>query len=457
MDCWPAWRHRASERPSRAFSAGSSPVRPAPALMVVLAAWAAVGAWVLAGRAPWAAWWWTGAALAMLAAFDGLRLRRQPTPQVERALPDALPVGHSRDVELQFTSTRRQHLEVFDLHPVGWPVQGLPQRLRLAPGEATTIRYRLTAAARGLAEFPGTQLRLRSPLRLWTQSRIAGAPRQVRVYPDFAPLARLALFSAEQASRLVGAHLRRRRGEGTDFQQMREYRVGDSLRRIDWKATARARKLVSREYQEERNQQLLLVVDTGRRMLASEGGLSHFDHALNAALVVGWLGLRQGDAVGLLAGGGPERWVPPKRGMGALDGLLRASYDLDPAPVATDYLALATRLARQHPRRALVMLVTNVRDEDSEELLAAVRLLQRRHLVCVASLREQVLDAVLDAPVATLDDAIDAGAVAHYLAQRAAAHDALRQHRVMTVDVAPAELPAALVERYLAVKRDGLL
>ena len=177
MDCWPAWRHRASERPSRAFAAGSSPVRPAPALMVVLAAWAAVGAWVLAGRAPWAAWWWTGAALAMLAAFDGLRLRRQPTPQVERALPDALPVGHSRDVELQFTSTRRQHLEVFDLHPVGWPVQGLPQRLRRllhgaldqlahsghAPGQAGGRALR--AAGRGIAlpavRPPGTSRVLR--------------------------------------------------------------------------------------------------------------------------------------------------------------------------------------------------------------------------------------------------------------------------------------------------------
>jgi uncharacterized protein (DUF58 family) len=277
------------------------------------------------------------------------------------------------------------------------------------------------------------------------------------VYPDFAPLARLALFSAEQASRLVGAHLRRRRGEGTDFQQMREYRVGDSLRRIDWKATARARKLVPREYQEERNQQLLVVVDTGRRMLASDGGLSHFDHALNAALVVAWLGLRQGDAVGLMASGGPSRWVAPKRGMGALDPLLRASYDLQPAPVATDYLALAGELVQRQPRRALVMLVSNVRDEDNEELLAAVRLLQRRHLVCVASLREQALDVALEAPVDDLPGAIDAGAVARYLEQRGAAHEALRRHRVMVLDVAPADLPAALVERYLAVKRDGLL
>jgi uncharacterized protein (DUF58 family) len=193
-------------------------------------------------------------------------------------------------------------------------------------------------------------------------------------------------------------------------------------------------------------------------MLASEGGLSHFDHALNAALVVAWLGLRQGDAVGLMAAGGAVRWVPPRRGMGALDALLRASYDLQPEAVATDYLALAAELARRQPRRALVMLATNVRDEDSEELLAAVRLLQRRHLVCVASLREQVLDATLDATgVADLDAAVTIGATARYLQQRAAVHDALRQHGVMTLDVAQADLPAALVERNLAVKRDGLL
>lgn len=432
-------------------------MRPAPALLVLLAAWAVVGAAVLAGQAPAVAWWGTGAALVAIALLDGLLLRARPTPEVQRVLSEALPVGHRREVELRIVAPRRQRLDVFDLHPSGWPVDGMPQRVRVAPGLETSLRYRLTAAARGLHLFPGTQLRLHSPLRLWTQSRLAGEPRQVRVYPDFAPLARLALLSAEQASRVVGAHVRRRRGEGTDFQQMREYRVGDSLRRIDWKATARARKLVSREYQEERNQQVLLVVDTGRRMLASDGGLTHFDHALNAALVVAWLGLRQGDAVGLMAAGGEARWVPPHRGMGALDALLRASYDLQPAPVATDYLALAGELARRQPRRALVMLATNVRDEDSEELLAAVRLLQRRHLVCVASLREQVLDAALDAEVTDLDGAVTAGAVAHYLQQRAAAHEALRQHGVMTLDVAPADLPAALVERYLAVKRDGLL
>jgi len=432
-------------------------VRPAALLIALIACWGLAG--LAVPFLGWPLWHWqlAGAALAVLAALDAWRLRARPTPEVAREVPEALPLGIEREVALSFESRVRQRLEVFDLHPGGWPASGMPRRLALAPMSATRIAYRLRPNARGDAFFDGVQLRLRSPLALWRQSRVAGVPQRVRVYPNFAPLTRFALFSAEQASRLVGAHLKRRRGEGTDFHQMREYRVGDSLRQIDWKATARSRKLVSREYQDEKNQQLVMLIDTGRRMMAREDALGHFDHVLNAALVVSYLALRQGDGVGLLADGGDSRWVAPQRGMAAIDTLLRASYDLQPRAVATDYLAAATELSLRQRRRSLVMLVTNVRDEDIEDLLAAVRLLQRRHLVCVASLREKSLDEALDGEVRDLQGAIQAGAVARYLEQRTAAHDALRSHRVMVLDVSSDELPAALVERYLAVKRDGVL
>jgi uncharacterized protein (DUF58 family) len=277
------------------------------------------------------------------------------------------------------------------------------------------------------------------------------------VYPNFAPLAKFALFSSEQASRLVGAHLKRRRGEGTDFHQMREYRVGDSLRQIDWKATARTRRLVSREYQDERNQQVVLMLDTGRRLMARDGAMSHFDHVLDASLVVAWLALRQGDAVGLLAHGGDAAWVPPQRGASAIERLLRASYALQPRPVATDFLAAATDLALRQRRRALVMLVTNLRDEDMEDVLAGVALLRKRHLVCVASLRESILDDTLAQEPVDLPGALRTAATAQYLAQRGAAHEALRSHGVAVLDVTCAELPAALVQKYLSIKRDGLL
>lgn len=432
-------------------------MRPSPLLISLLVLWGLLGIPAALGYLPMQAWNVAAGVIALLALADLLLLWRRPTPQVKRELPDALALGIERETWLQLDSFGRQRVDVFDLIPDGWPSTGLPRTLTLKPASEARFSYRITPGNRGTFVFEGVHLRLHSPLRLWRQRRTAGSPQTVRVYPNFAPLTRMALLSAEMASRLVGAHLKRRRGEGTDFHQMREYRVGDSLRQIDWKATARARKLISREYQDEKNQQLVMMIDTGRRMMADEGGLSHFDHTLNAALVVSYLALRQGDGVGLLASGGDSRWVAPQRGLGAIDTLLRASYDLQPQPVATDYLAAATELSLRQSRRCLVMLVTNVRDEDIEDLLAAVRLLQKRHLVCVASLRERELDQALAREVETLPDAVQAGAITGYLQQRADAHEALRSHRVMVLDVTAEELPAALVERYLAVKRDGLL
>ncbi|MBL8264308.1 MAG: DUF58 domain-containing protein [Xanthomonadaceae bacterium] len=432
--------------------------RPAPLLVWVLVAWGGLGLAASMGLVSASVWSIAIAVVAVLGLIDLALLLSTPSPEVARALPEAWPIGVERDVELRIEHYgRRQRVTVHDLHPGGWTMRGLPRTLTLAADSVSTLRYHLQPASRGNFRFDGVQFRLHSPLRFWRQSRIAGVAQQVRVFPNFAPLAGFALFSAEQASRLVGAHIKRRRGEGTDFHQMREYRVGDSLRQIDWKATARARKLISREYQDEKNQQLLMVVDTGRRMLAHEGGLSHFDRALDATLVVSYIALKRGDAVGLFTAGGEQRWVSPQRGMGAIDTLLRASYDLQPAPVATDYLAAATELALRQRRRALVMLVTNLRDEDIEDVLGAVRLLQRRHLVVVASLRERDLDEALDHTVDDLRSAVGAASAARYIAQRAAAHDVLRNHRVTVLDVTCEQLPAALVEQYLSIKRSGLL
>jgi uncharacterized protein (DUF58 family) len=427
-------------------------------LLALLALWAAVGVARVAGVATAGAWTMAGIAIALLALVDGLRLLRRTPPTAARRMPETWPLGVETAVTLAFGDVRAgQRVDVFDLHPGAWRMRGLPRRLELRPGTSTSIEYTLVPEARGDVDFGGVQLRLHSPWRLFTRDVVVGAARRVRVYPNFAPLAKFAMFSAEQASRLVGAHVRRRRGEGTDFHQMRDYRVGDSMRQVDWKATARMRRLISREYQDERNQQLVLLLDTGRRLTARDDAMSHFDHVLDASLVVAWLALRQGDAVGLLASGGDAAWVPPQRGAAVIDRLMRATYALQPRAVATDFLAAATDVALRQRRRSLVMLVTNLRDEDMDDVLAAVQLLRRRHVVCVASLRESALDAALARDVHDLPGALTASATAQYLASRAAAHEALRSHGVRVLDVTADALPAALVETYLAVKRSGSL
>jgi uncharacterized protein (DUF58 family) len=434
-------------------------VRPDRALLAGLGLVAAIGLALVLGAATPALWAAAFVLLLLAAAIDARRLRAIASPELQRELPAVIPVGVEREVGLRVSHTGRMPIE-FDLHdghPPHWPVRDLPRRVRLRPQYDAVLQYHVVPTERGHARFDGCELRLRSPWRLWTERRRVALAQPVRVYPNFAPLAALALVGAEQASRVMGAHLRRRRGEGTEFQQLREYRLGDSMRQIDWKASQRARKLISREYQDERNQQVLLVLDCGRRMLARDGGLSHFDHVLNAALMVAHIALRQGDSVGLLSADENPRFLPPQRGLAAVDRLLNAVYDLQPRAVATDYLEAATQLALRQPRRALVLLLTNARDEDVDDLLRAVQQLQKRHLVCVASLREQSLDDALQAPVRSLDDALRLGATAQYLEARDRAHQALRARGVDVLDVTCGALPRALVDHYLAVKRAARL
>ncbi len=434
-------------------------MRPALRLINALVGWAVLGLIVAFGLLPAQAWWSAGAVLLVIGIVDALQLRRTQTPAVQRYLPAVLPLGPGRDVALavQNDGDRLIDLELHDLHPADWPVDGLPRRLTIAPGNIARFDYRLTPIARGQFSFAGCHLAIYSPLKLWTSRRTADANSQVSVFPNFAPLARFTLHSAEQATRIVGAHLRRRRGDGTEFHQMREYRVGDSLRQIDWKATTRARRLISREYQEERNQHIVIMLDSGRRMLAHDGVLSHFDHVLNAALVLSYLALRQGDSVAVQTFGGPSRWIPPVRGVEGVDRIIQRCFDVQPAARATDYLAAAREVVIRQPRRSLVVMVTNVRDEDGEELHAAIELLRRRHLICVASLRESVLDQRLANAPGNLNEAIDAASVVEYLAARRHAHDALRARGITALDVTCDILPAALVEHYLSVKRSGRL
>ena len=435
-------------------------MRPAPLLLWLLFGWTLVGVLASLDMLPLNAWLACGAVLACVMLLDAWRLQRTASPAVQRDVAPVVPLGVDMLVRLRMQSAGKnlRTIDVHDLHPGSWPVRGLPHRLRLPAETHYEFEYGLTPDERGPALFAGCHLRMHSAWRLWRQRRTLDVVNTVRVYPNFAPLAKMAGLTVELASHTFGARLQRRRGEGTEFQELRDYRVGDSMRKIDWKATARMGHFISREYREERNQQIVLLLDCGRRMLAKDGALSHFDHVLNASLSLAYIAMREGDAVGLLAcTGRAQRWLPPQRDSGGMDLLLGTGYDLQATSAPTDYLAAARALQERQRRRALVILVTNVRDEDDSELAMAVTLLAQRHLVLVASLREQAVEQAAQQAGDELESAIRSAAAMHYLAGRERVHDDLNRRGVMTLDVECAQLSSALIERYLRLKRESRL
>lgn len=391
--------------------------------------------------------------------IDGILALAKHGLDIERLLPETLPVGIKRTIQLRLRHTSKHplNLVVYDHYPQQMQVQGLPLTLSLPVGQYAEPVYSIQPLERGKYLFPKVQVRVLSPWQLWWHDYSLKLESEVRIYPNFAAIAQYALLATDNQLSHLGIMKRRRRGEGQDFHQLREYRAGDSLRQIDWKASARMHKAISREYQDERDQDIIFLIDCGHRMQAKDGELSHFDHTLNAVLLMAYVALKQGDAVGLATFGGAERWLPAKKGQLSLNQILNTLYDLQPTLQAPDYSQAASELLIRHKKRALVILISNLRDEDTDDLLPALGLLRKRHLLLLASMREQALDFELDQPADNLEEAIEHSATNHYLHLRQQTLERVRASGALCMDVAPTELSTQLINRYLEIKRSGAL
>jgi uncharacterized protein (DUF58 family) len=433
-------------------------VRPTGRLLTLLALWATLGLAAAVWPLAFGLWAGFGLVLLLMVAVDALLLNRLPLPVVSRSLPAALAVGEWHDVRIRLDSRARAALSVWDHTPPSWEVEGMPRPVQLTRGQFTELVYRVRPRERGRQVMAQVDLLLNGKLGLLVRRALVEQADTVRVYPNFREVSKYALLALDNRLASMGIHMQRRRGEGTEFFQLREYRKGDTLRQIDWKAVSRRRQLISRDYREEQNQRVIFLLDCGRRMHArEEDALSHFDHALNALLLLSYVALRQGDQVGLMTFSGHNRWLPPRSGTDVMTSLLNGVYDLATTTAPSDYSEAAYRLATRQRRRALVVLVTNLRDDDASDLPAALAPLRRKHLVLLASLREPALRHALAAPVQDYDSAVDVAAAHHYLRQRKATHKLMASRKLMTLDCEPAELPVGLVNKYLEIKRSGVL
>ncbi len=404
-------------------------------------------------------WEITGLILLLLSCIEAWQVYHLPSPIFERQLLKSLPLGVWTEVNLKFhnASSHSLTLDIFDDYPIHSQLLGLPQKLTLPPHSQLTTAYKLCPQRRGLMAFKGIYLLIYSPWHFWKQARYLPLAAPVRVYPNFAATTKYALLATENRLGQLGIHKLPRRGEGLDFHQLREYRSGDALRQIDWNTTSRYRKLISKEYQDERDQTLIFLLDCGRRMTAQDGTFSHFDDTLNAVLLLSYVALRQGDALGLMTLSGETRWLAPRKGKNTLNLILNTVYDLQPSAHTSDYLAAAQQLMEKHRKRALVVLITNLRDEDTEELLPALQLLRRKHLILLASLQEKIITEVLEHPVHNFEEALRQAATYEYLQHRQHLYETLTHQGVLCVDTEPELLPIKIVNAYLEIKARNAL
>lgn len=403
------------------------------------------------------------AALALVALVDAL-LARGRSISVKRESTPVLSVGRANPIRLRLESAARRPLEVTvtDDCPPEISALDLPRRVRLPPGGQATVVYHLRPRRRGLIHLGDHHVRYPSPLRLWQRQLRLPARDTLRVYPDVTAVREYELLARKSRESLLVRAIPLRGGEN-EFERLREHGPDDAYRDIDWKATARRGRLIVREYQQERNQTLICLLDCGRLMTAESDGLLQLDHAINTVLMLAHVAARAGDQVGLLAFDAQVRlYLAPQGGRRLAQRFARATYDLQPSLVESDFEGAFATLGRRWRKRALVALFTQVIDDVSaQSVLRQVRGVRERHLPLCVLFRDPDLDALAEPPgglqSGATGDLYVGAAAAEAIGWRGRLVRDLQASRALVLHVPPRQMTPAVINRYLRIKAQRLL
>jgi uncharacterized protein (DUF58 family) len=400
--------------------------------------------------------------LLVVAVLVGADLLITPSPRsvtVERVPPGRVRVGHDAESVLVLGNPggRPATLLVRDAWQPSAGAHDNRHRLWLGPGDRLVLATPLRPERRGELSAYGVTVRSFGPLGLAARQRTVQAPATLRALPPFesrkhlpSRLARLRELDGRSAVRV--------RGQGTEFDSLREYVSGDDVRSIDWRASARNRTVVVRTWQPERDRRVVLVLDTSRVSAGRVDDIPRLDSSMEAALLLTALAARAGDRVDVVAG---DRRIRSRlRLAGARDATSRledAFAGLHPEISEADWTALAGAVQAFGRQRALVCLLTPLEPSAVEEgLLPVLPVLVAHHRVVLASVRDPELERMAVARQG-LDEVYAAAAAEQTLARRRATAGLLETLGVHVLDVPADDLPPALADHYLSLKAQGLL
>jgi len=399
--------------------------------------------------------------LVLAALVDLAWLPRQDRLSVQRYSGRIASLGKPHEVRVLVSNHARRALRVCLRDGVPHELRAEPEQfeVRLSGRTRSEFTYRLRPVRRGAFTIAEAHLRVLSPLGLWQRLLRCPAATRIDVYPDMKQLSQYAVLARTNRLSLLGVRRTRRVGQDNEFERLRDYGLDDNYKHIDWRATARRRRLTVRDYQATQSQRLVFLLDCGRMMTNQSAGLSLLDHGLNAALMLSYVALRQGDAVGMITFSEEiHGFVPPRSGMYQMNRLLHAAFDRFPQLVESRYDLAFRYLAAHCRKRSLVVLVTNVIDEvNAHQIEGYLTNLVGRHLPLGVLLRDRRMFEALEVEHPPEELLWKAAAAADILCWRHQVLTDLERKGVLALDVFPEEMTAPLVNRYLEIKARHLL
>lgn len=400
-------------------------------------------------------------AIVVVAVADLLTLPGPKAFAAERSMQRIASLQKRHPVALTISNLTRRAFQVRIRDDCEQSLEAIPDEFvrRLAPRSRSTLTYELKAARRGSFELQAIYLEVRSRLGLWKRYLTYPVPSALYVYPDMQQLAEYAVLARTNRLSLMGVRRTRKVGQDNDFERLRDYTQDDNYKHIDWRATARRHRLTVKDFQTSQSQRLIFLVDCGRMMTNEAAGLSLLDHSLNAMLMLSFVALQKGDAVGLICFSDQiHTFVPPRSGRSQMNRLLHACFNRFPQLVESRYDQAFLYLSTHCRKRSLVVLVTNLIDEvNAHQIQQYLSTLVGRHLPLGVLLRDHQLFDAAETPRPVGGDLYRAAAAAEILTWRHQVLTDLQHNGVLSLDVFPEDMTAPLVNRYLEIKARHLL
>ena len=397
----------------------------------------------------------------LLGLADALLGPRPEVVRVQRTLPGVVALGATAPVSWQVGNPTGRRVRASVADELAPSLRPGTRRFRVSVGAgqvastSTTIR----PARRGLFTPTDLTVRVDGLIGIGARQRTRSLPGSLRVYPPFTSKDEAELRINRARILEVGLRSAQGRGGGTEFDQLREYTVDDEFRRVDWASTARLGRPIVRTYRAERNQNVVVLLDSGRVMAGRVGGVPRLEHAMDAVMMITAVATRLGDRCGLLAFDTRVREVvPPRSGRDQLGRVTEAMYRLEPQLGESDYRAAFSETLVRFRRRAMLVILTELSEEAvGEYLLPALPLIVRNHLVLVASVRDPEISAWARADPTDAEGAYRKSAAVAALEERRRTVGRLRGLGATVVDAEPGQLAPDLADAYLKVKAVGRL
>ena len=431
------------------------------ARFVVLAAALSIVVAVLPITSLWVSLAIVNGALLLIAWIDSRLAVRPSEVTVERELQPVIAMGAEANLHwtVQNPSSKPARIAIADAIPPSFRPTTRRFTARVPANGRVFSSTAVTPSRRGRYTIASVTIRTIGPLGIAGRIGNQKLETTVRVYPPFGSRKEAELRIERARVLEVGMRSVRSRGGGTEFEQLREYSIDDDYRRIDWSATARVNKPIVRTYRAEQNQNVMILLDTGRMMAARVDGVTRLEHAIDAVLAVSTVASRLGDRVGLIAFDDRIRAeVGLAQGVSQVSRITEAVYGLQPRLVESDFRQAFVTMMTRARRRCMTIVLTEPGDQAIDEtLMPAMPLVVKNHLLVVAGVQDPDVDRWAHALPIETDKAYRKAAAVASLQSRRRTGSSLRGRGATVIDAVPGKLASLVADAYLEVKAAGRL